>query len=237
VAVSGRRQFVRLSLLTFESRNGPAALDVPATEELYGVAATRQLLTEVAVEVVGQGLSGLVGCARRRMVPLARPLAVGPRAIPVNVAFPELYPVRPEGGGRPSVTGDVVRGVRPYVPGDPRRWVHWRASARVGDLVVKEVEDAGAPRLILVLNLGNGGMAAERAAGRAAWWALEALRREYELVLATAEGTRLVIEPARSWTDVNRRLAAAAPPGEPKVKLEGPVAGVLLVTPEGDSWH
>src|SRR5947209_17300032 len=131
--------------------------------------------------------AGLVACARRRTVRLARPLAVGPCPLPAAEPFPELFRTWGDGEARPAPTGDLVRGVRPYVAGDPMRRVHWRATARVGDLVVKEVEDTGAPRLYLALDLGAGGAAGERAAGRAAWYALEGVRRGYQVVLATTE--------------------------------------------------
>ena len=127
-----------------------------------------------------------------------------------------------------------MRGVRDYVRGDPLRHVHWRASARRGDLVVKQVEEPAAPRLDLVLDLGAGGSAGERAAGRAAWYAAEARRRGYTLVLWTAEPEGPVAASAASAVDANRRLAAAVggPTGAPP-----PGAGaVLRVTAEGDRW-
>ncbi|MCA1692678.1 MAG: hypothetical protein LC733_10950, partial [Actinobacteria bacterium] len=104
-------------------------------------------------------------------------------------------------------------------------------------LVVKEVEDPETARLVIVLDLGPGGVAAERAAGRAAWYAFEALGRGYDVVLGTAEGARLVVGRVRSGSEINRRLAAAAPPGRPKVKVEGGAGGMVLVTYRGDSWH
>ncbi len=44
-----------------------------------------------------------------------------------------------------------VRGVRPYRPGDPIRTIHWRSSARRGELVVREYDTAKAPDLVLVV--------------------------------------------------------------------------------------
>jgi uncharacterized protein (DUF58 family) len=44
-----------------------------------------------------------------------------------------------------------VRGVRPYRPGDPIRTIHWRSSARRGELVVREYDTAQAPDLVLVV--------------------------------------------------------------------------------------
>ena len=129
-----------------------------------------------------------------------------------------------------------MRGVRDYVPGDPVRRVHWPTTARRGDLVVKEVEEPGAPRLVVVLDLGGGAAAGEAAAGRAAWYAYEALRRGYEVVLATAEPGGPVTGPLGPASDVNQRLARAARgTGQPPPLRPGRAA-VVTVTPEGDSW-
>jgi uncharacterized protein (DUF58 family) len=168
LALQGPRQFLRVRLRSFGS-DRDVGVDVPMTGPVGGVAATREVLTEVVVELVSHGLAGFVACARRRPVTLARPLAVGPRPLPTAQPLPDLLRTWGDGEARPSASGDLVRGVRPYLPGDPQRRVHWRASARVGDLVVKEVEDTGAPRLLLALDLGGGGGAGEAAAGRAAW--------------------------------------------------------------------
>lgn len=44
-----------------------------------------------------------------------------------------------------------VRGVRPYRGGDSLRNVHWRSSARRGELMVREYDAAPAPDLVLVV--------------------------------------------------------------------------------------
>ena len=102
--------------------------------------------------------------------------------------------------------------------------------------MVKEVEEPGAPRLVIVLDLGGGGLAGEMAAGRAAWYAYEALRRGYEVVLATAEPAGPVTAPLGPPRDVNQRLARVVR-GTPPVPLHRPAtAAVVTVTPQGDSW-
>jgi uncharacterized protein (DUF58 family) len=42
-------------------------------------------------------------------------------------------------------------GVRAYRPGDPLRRIHWKATARQGELQVRVLEPAAAPQLLLVL--------------------------------------------------------------------------------------
>ena len=67
------------------------------------------------------------------------------------LVYPKVYPLRrlawacglsgsaPQ--SRKSRTGTDPVGSRKYVLGDPRRLVHWRNTARTGQLMVKEVED------------------------------------------------------------------------------------------------
>lgn len=46
----------------------------------------------------------------------------------------------------------LVRGVRPYQPGDPVRDIHWPATARMGQAQVRVHDDACQARLLVVLN-------------------------------------------------------------------------------------
>lgn len=209
----------------------------PASGRLPSYADRREVVTDVMVEVASSGLCGLVTCARRQTVRLPAPLHIGPRPLAPPHPFPELFGAMGDGAPRPAAMGDVVRGVREYVPGDPLRRVHWPSSARRGDLVVKEVEEPAAPRLVVALDLGGGGAAGEAAAGRAAWYAYEALRRGYEVVMATAEPGGPVTGRVGPPTDVNQRLARTVR-GAPRLPAAGAGvrAAVVTVTPLGDAW-
>lgn len=46
--------------------------------------------------------------------------------------------------------GDVFAGVREYRPGDQRRWIHWRTTARTGRLAVREHEEPARSPVVLV---------------------------------------------------------------------------------------
>jgi uncharacterized protein (DUF58 family) len=59
----------------------------------------------------------------------------------------------PEASLARAGAGAEFVGVREYRPGDPRRHVHWRSTARAGRLVVKEFADELQPALTLALDL------------------------------------------------------------------------------------
>jgi uncharacterized protein (DUF58 family) len=45
-----------------------------------------------------------------------------------------------------------VNGVRPYMPGDERKDIHWRATARTGELQVKMHEKTADPKMLVIIN-------------------------------------------------------------------------------------
>lgn len=241
VRASGPRLPVRVGLAPPAglSSTGVALVvaDLPATGSLEVGADHRCVVREVAVQVDSRGLCGFILVIRRWPAPFPTPVAVGPRPeLP-----PEPLPEPPPGWGeealRPSVVGDVVRGVRDYVPGDPLRQVHWRASARRGELVVKEVDEPVGTELVLVVDLGAGGVPGELAARWAAWYGREALARGYRLVLVTAVRGATVAEVAPSVAELNVRLAEAQP--GPVILGEGLGHGspTLVVSARGPQWR
>lgn len=55
-----------------------------------------------------------------------------------------------------AATEDITRTLRPYRIGDPTRLIHWRTSARYGDLRVRELEVfTGSQDIIICLDSGN----------------------------------------------------------------------------------
>ncbi|MCP2731325.1 DUF58 domain-containing protein [Limnofasciculus baicalensis] len=55
-----------------------------------------------------------------------------------------------------SATEDLTKALRPYRVGDPMRLIHWRTSARYGELLVRELEVfTGAQDIIIALDSGN----------------------------------------------------------------------------------
>lgn len=193
------------------------------SETLVEVIPTRRgVLAALDVEVASGAPFGLVWWRRRCSVPLARPVEVAPRRGSQSLTMP------PTGARGESTTsgigigGDQVRGVRDYVAGDPLRLVHWPATARRGQVVVKEFEHPEQPRLELVLDLRGPDAACERAAEHAMAVLCDAVAQGIEVTLSTAEagGPRRAV--VTSALDAGRRLARAT---------AGPLPGPATDTP------
>lgn len=126
-----------------------------------------------------------------------------------------------------------IRSVRDYVPGDPARFVHWGATARRGDLMVKELEDPEGALVALVVDLRGDPEEAERTASRAAGMAAGALRQGLAVVLLTAEEDGPRVGPVTNATDIGRRLARATSAAPP----DGPVPGGAAVVRVASERH
>jgi uncharacterized protein (DUF58 family) len=80
--------------------------------------------------------------------------------------------------------------LREYVPGDDRRHVHWRSSARTGDLMVRQFEETRQSRTAVALDLADQSYAGddefEDAVSVAASFVQQAFREENPLALVTS---------------------------------------------------
>jgi uncharacterized protein (DUF58 family) len=45
--------------------------------------------------------------------------------------------------------------LRPYVPGDSPRQIHWKSTAKTGDLMVRQYEETRRSRMVIALSLGE----------------------------------------------------------------------------------
>jgi uncharacterized protein (DUF58 family) len=212
----------RFELRALDPADEWRACTAPAEGEVHHVASRRGVFGFVRIELRSAAPLGVF--LRRRVIvaPLVRPIAVGPR--PTR----ERAVLRPLPGADAPVPlpiasptpGDAVRSVRPYVPGDPARLVHWPTSARRGELVVREQEPAVVPGVAIVVDLRGPATEAERAASRAAGIAEATLAAGGRVVLATAEPDGPNVGPVYDRRAVGRRLAAAVP-GPPPLPPEG----------------
>ena len=129
-------------------------------------------------------------------------------------------------GGEKGVAGCRVRrpsglephGVREYVEGEPLRAVHWPTSARRGELMVRDLEDAPRDSVAVVLDVEASSVAGPRGdsslddAVRAAAGIVRAhaarSRRALLVVGSPQPGVHRVESLGRDWDDALDALAA-----------------------------
>ncbi|SBT65618.1 Uncharacterized conserved protein, DUF58 family, contains vWF domain [Micromonospora sediminicola] len=150
---------LRAANLVAEDRCAGALVPVPLlrlrpggdTVVRYAVPTQRRGVVPVGpLRVVRRDPLGLVALARGYGDTV--PVWVHPRIHPLSAV--------PTGAGRSldGRTDSVPHGsitfdsLREYVVGDELRRVHWRTSARVGELMVRENVDTSLPRLVVVLD-------------------------------------------------------------------------------------
>jgi uncharacterized protein (DUF58 family) len=116
---------------------------------------------------------------------------------------------------------DVMRALRDYRPGDHPRSIHWRTSARRGELVVKEFERTEPRRSLVVLDAAALGVEREReavieAAVELAASVLAELCSQGETVALAALGPKPLLVEGQGHEGLARGLDALArlePPG------------------------
>jgi uncharacterized protein (DUF58 family) len=182
----------------------------------------RGIFRAALLEVSSAAPFGLIWWRRRMAIPLQRAVEVAPRQGSASWSLPPGGALGDTALTHSGLGGDQVRGVRDYTAGDPLRHVHWPATARLGEVMVKEFEQPERPRLELVVDLRGSTPAAERAAEDAMSVLYDALAHGIDVTLITAEsgGPRRAIVTNR--LDAGRRLARA-------------VAGPLPATPSDGS--
>ena len=191
---------------------------VPA-EGIVPRVAGRGVFQTIRVELRTSAPLGVFVRSRFVRVTLPVPLTVAPRP---TLSAPRLRP-RPNDGSQSATStaaygpGDTVRAVRPYVPGDPARLVHWATSARRGSLVVREHEPPPALGIALVVDLNGSAEDVEAAASRAAGIGRSTLAAGGGVWCCTSEADGPASALVTDARDLGRRLARARPgdPGQP----------------------
>lgn len=120
-----------------------------------------------------------------------------------------------------SITFDTLR---EYVVGDELRHVHWRTTARVGELMVREHLDTSLPRLVVLLDdrrraypdADRAGLSAhfESACEAAASIVMAAFREELPVALRLAGGSQAGGKDTRGYLDL---LAEATLTGDDRL--------------------
>ncbi len=102
-----------------------------------------------------------------------------------------------DSGNRPRPTlsrGDEFYALREYVPGDDIRYISWRVSARLGELIVRELEPGSVRSVVLIVDTRGVPMSIEAddrfelAIEVAASLAVAFLEQQYSLALVTPLG-------------------------------------------------
>jgi uncharacterized protein (DUF58 family) len=172
---------------------------------------------------------GLAGASRRVRVALPAPAFVAPAlgsADDLSVHVHTSAGSEMDGGARPTVHGADVVGVRPYVPGDPLRRVHWATTARTGDEHVRLSSPPRDETARLVVDLGEeAGEPAERIASDLMATGAALLRSHVRLTVVSREGDVVVDGRVDDVVGLGRRLAAATcgPPIEEASPRRGTV--------------
>jgi uncharacterized protein (DUF58 family) len=134
------RSTVTLSIPLEIPRRGPYRLDPLALATGYPLALVH--LAKQAAQpdeiVVFPKLGHLKRGALRRFLAQYSPTLGQARA------FPRRHPA----------AQSEFHGLRPFRPGDSPRWIHWRTTARRGELMTREFEDTPNDHLVLVVDPG-----------------------------------------------------------------------------------
>jgi uncharacterized protein (DUF58 family) len=207
----------RLDVRVLDPPGGWWRTAAPTDGVIAHVAARRGVFWYVRVQVRTSAPLGVFVRTRTLRVRLPAPVTVAPRPTPASPVL-EAVPDEQLTSAAPFPTrngGDTVRTVRPYVPGDPARLVHWPTSARRGELVVREHEPPPALGVALVVDLR--GDEPEAAASRAAGIGNATLHAGGVVWCGTYEDGQPVGGIVTETRALGRRLAraTAGPPAEP----------------------
>jgi uncharacterized protein (DUF58 family) len=129
--------------------------------EQLTIAAHRRGVIQVGPMTIGRG--DPVGILRREHAwPGVQQIFVHPVTVPIPSTSAGL--VRDLEG---ASTSDIVdsdlsfHAIRPYANGDSRRNVHWKSTAKTGQLMVRQYEETRHSRIAIVLDLAVGGYASD----------------------------------------------------------------------------
>ncbi|HEX2850427.1 MAG TPA: DUF58 domain-containing protein [Acidimicrobiales bacterium] len=208
VALAGGSRAVKLRAVGFDG--GWVGAIVPAEGLLAITPARRGVVDVLVIDVRSAAPLGLVWWTRRYSLALPAALEVGPHPTEADVPLPTGDGLEGRDGRRlVAAASDSVRSTRDYLPGDPIKLVHWAATARFGEVMVKELESVASPAVAVAVELDGPDHLVERAASRAAGVANAALRLGLPLVMLTAEARGPRSGPVGSPREVGRRLARA----------------------------
>jgi uncharacterized protein (DUF58 family) len=162
------------------------------------------------------------------------------------------------GGGRRHPTAQAeFHGLRAFRPGDSPRWIHWRTSARCGELMIREYEDVPSEDLILVVDPSGKDAVLEATIRLAATICWDWCRHKGNQLTLIVTGSKPIVldgttseEHAFQLLECLALLEAAAETDAANLAQQLPFGGlpaapILLVSPRartyaeelGGQWH
>lgn len=162
---SGRRQLPgRLELVVGSGRAAftvPSLADGERFDELYTVPTHRRAIIDVGpVSSVRGDPVGL--CRRERQWTGVEQLYVHPKISPLDrLGSGFLKDLEGQTTQDLSNSDVAFHTLREYVPGDDRRHIHWKTTARVGTMMVRQFVDTRRSHLALVISVDQADYASE----------------------------------------------------------------------------
>jgi uncharacterized protein (DUF58 family) len=196
-------------------------------EELFAVPTQRRAV--IPIGPVRSVRADPLGLLRRELVwTEPEELFVHPRTLPLSGSSTG-YLHDLEGRVTPDISDSDVsfHALRDYVPGDDRRHIHWKSTARTGQLMVRQFEETRRSRLAVILSTRAEDYADpdefELAVSVCGSLGLQAIREDGGLAVLVQQGrvrgdhrtrllddlTRLELAPARTTLADIARVAAA----------------------------
>ncbi|MEH2254504.1 DUF58 domain-containing protein [Nostoc sp.] len=199
------------------------------------------------VELASGAPLGLFWCRRQRdcaamaiVYPAVLPLATCP--LVDEMGQEESKRGDPRGRPLQTATTGLVRSLRPYRIGDPTRLIHWRTSARYGELRVRELEMVtGGQEIVIALDSASNWEEEnfEQAVIAAASLYFYAQQQQLQVQLWTAstsliKGDRFVLETLAATTALED-TSSVVPKSYPLIWLtQNPLS--LATLPQGSRW-
>ena len=130
-------------------------------EEVFAIATTRRGIVAVGPASTIRGDS--LGLVRRVQTwSDATELYIHPRTVAMNASTVGFIRDIEGATAQGLSSADVsFHALREYVPGDDRRAIHWRSTARIGKLMVRQFEETRRSHLLIVLDLDTDAWASD----------------------------------------------------------------------------
>ena len=156
---------------------------------------------------------------------------------PTALSFPREEQLQKQCTWKPKPGGFAENHeLRDYRPGDSVRQIHWKLSAKTGDLILREPMVPAFGRVLVRLELKGDADALDRILGRTLWLGRQLLEEQipFELHSLTAEGihTTRIEDPRQLRREMDRLLRSA--PGEEGNLLGQPEKAAVVYDIGGD---